>query len=134
MTVVIENPPHPLAAHGAILAVGEYGGVLPGNVDLVVEAIRDPAADLRRSRRARVQHHVERMVDVIASAALAQLPLEFLIAPGGTAHSSISRPSQATSTPRRASRSEEHTSELQSPMYLVCRLLLEKKNTVHLST
>src|SRR5437763_8425108 len=28
--------------------------------------------------------------------------------------------------PRR--RSEEHTSELQSPMYLVCRLLLEKKN------
>src|SRR5437764_5925886 len=27
-------------------------------------------------------------------------------------------------------RSEEHTSELQSPMYLVCRLLLEKKNNV----
>src|SRR5437879_9138274 len=28
----------------------------------------------------------------------------------------------------KAARSEEHTSELQSPMYLVCRLLLEKKN------
>src|SRR5690348_18087818 len=28
--------------------------------------------------------------------------------------------------PRR--RSEEHTSELQSPVHLVCRLLLEKKN------
>src|SRR5437763_16026847 len=28
---------------------------------------------------------------------------------------------------RTAARSEEHTSELQSPMYLVCRLLLEKK-------
>src|SRR5437762_14294717 len=27
----------------------------------------------------------------------------------------------------RSLRSEEHTSELQSPMYLVCRLLLEKK-------
>src|SRR5437762_11842970 len=27
-----------------------------------------------------------------------------------------------------AARSEEYTSELQSPMYLVCRLLLEKKN------
>src|SRR5437762_9389742 len=27
----------------------------------------------------------------------------------------------------RVGRSEEHTSELQSPMYLVCRLLLEKK-------
>src|SRR5437879_10093373 len=28
---------------------------------------------------------------------------------------------------RAEARSEEHTSELQSPMYLVCRLLLEKK-------
>src|SRR5437879_11094936 len=28
---------------------------------------------------------------------------------------------------RAEQRSEEHTSELQSPMYLVCRLLLEKK-------
>src|SRR5436189_680555 len=27
-------------------------------------------------------------------------------------------------------RSEEHTSELQSPMYLVCRLLLEKKKRI----
>src|SRR5437762_9465112 len=30
---------------------------------------------------------------------------------------------------RRAYKSEEHTSELQSPMYLVCRLLLEKKKS-----
>src|SRR5437762_11275627 len=30
----------------------------------------------------------------------------------------------------RRERSEEHTSELQSPMYLVCRLLLEKKNDI----
>src|SRR3712207_7623253 len=29
-----------------------------------------------------------------------------------------------------ACRSEEHTSELQSRQYLVCRLLLEKKNTM----
>src|SRR5258708_31646405 len=29
---------------------------------------------------------------------------------------------------RRGERSEEHTSELQSPDHLVCRLLLEKKN------
>src|SRR3712207_8928769 len=29
-------------------------------------------------------------------------------------------------------RSEEHTSELQSRQYLVCRLLLEKKNTVNI--
>src|SRR2546422_2562648 len=32
-----------------------------------------------------------------------------------------------------ASRSEEHTSELQSRLHLVCRLLLEKKKTKHKS-
>src|SRR3712207_8528297 len=31
----------------------------------------------------------------------------------------------------RRGRSEEHTSELQSRQYLVCRLLLEKKKTQH---
>src|SRR5438876_4332385 len=29
-------------------------------------------------------------------------------------------------------RAEEHTSELQSPVHLVCRLLLEKKNSIRL--
>src|SRR3712207_7663047 len=33
--------------------------------------------------------------------------------------------------PIRSSRSEEHTSELQSRQYLVCRLLLEKKKSHH---
>src|SRR5256885_8740795 len=35
---------------------------------------------------------------------------------------------------RRPVRSEEHTSELQSPCNLVCRLLLEKKNNTSIST
>src|SRR5688500_20098226 len=34
-----------------------------------------------------------------------------------------------TASSRSQQRSEEHTSELQSPCNLVCRLLLEKKNT-----
>src|SRR5215213_4617633 len=38
------------------------------------------------------------------------------------------RPSPAPRRRRRATRSEEHTSELQSLTNLVCRLLLEKKN------
>src|SRR5687768_18250983 len=41
------------------------------------------------------------------------------------------RPSQRNDRPgtaRRPTRSEEHTSELQSRLHLVCRLLLEKKN------
>src|SRR5437762_4829148 len=37
--------------------------------------------------------------------------------------------SAAEATAVASARSEEHTSELQSPMYLVCRLLLEKKKT-----
>src|SRR5256885_7315251 len=41
---------------------------------------------------------------------------------------SASRPGKGPRT--RPARSEEHTSELQSPCNLVCRLLLEKKKTV----
>src|SRR3989454_5561042 len=44
-------------------------------------------------------------------------------------HGELSWPLDAT----RRSRSEEHTSELQSPCNLVCRLLLEKKKT-HVTT
>src|SRR3712207_8981033 len=35
--------------------------------------------------------------------------------------------------PEPETRSEEHTSELQSPQYLVCRLLLEKTKPHHVS-
>src|SRR5437762_4050506 len=44
-------------------------------------------------------------------------------------------PSASSKRPTRRSnaRSEEHTSELQSPMYLVCRLLLEKKKTANVT-
>src|SRR2546425_1779688 len=43
------------------------------------------------------------------------------------AQSCCSRFSSRASSPRHRRRSEEHTSELQSLAYLVCRLLLEKK-------
>src|SRR3712207_8484059 len=45
--------------------------------------------------------------------------------PGPAASRSAS--ATASATCRSARRSEEHTSELQSRQYLVCRLLLEKK-------
>src|SRR5258707_10266861 len=41
--------------------------------------------------------------------------------------SSVRWCSPMRSPPKRRARSEEHTSELQSRQYLVCRLLLEKK-------
>src|SRR3712207_7318962 len=46
-----------------------------------------------------------------------------------TAGSEPNGPSGEASSP--AVRSEEHTSELQSRQYLVCRLLLEKKTKLH---
>src|SRR3712207_7471780 len=44
----------------------------------------------------------------------------------GTRHAA--HPVAASTPATTPSRSEEHTSELQSRQYLVCRLLLEKKN------
>src|SRR5256885_12226042 len=54
--------------------------------------------------------------------------------PGSSASGCWSCPWDASNTgwPRR--RSEEHTSELQSPCNLVCRLLLEKKKPFHPAT
>src|SRR5437764_10499360 len=49
---------------------------------------------------------------------------------GRTASGAADRARRGGPRPAHATRSEEHTSELQSPMYLVCRLLLEKKNVV----
>src|SRR5437763_16922413 len=52
-------------------------------------------------------------------------------------HGLVCADGQERHSPRRLGgnqwRSEEHTSELQSPMYLVCRLLLEKKKMKHTS-
>src|SRR3712207_8052872 len=49
---------------------------------------------------------------------------------GSTACVSGSPKRQLYSSTRGPSRSEEHTSELQSRQYLVCRLLLEKKKAI----
>src|SRR3712207_8078609 len=47
------------------------------------------------------------------------------VAPGARVPPTV--PAKRTSAVRTSVRSEEHTSELQSRQYLVCRLLLEKK-------
>src|SRR2546422_5312758 len=52
--------------------------------------------------------------------------------PSSPPPASTSRPSSPPTAWRRdSSRSEEHTSELQSRLHLVCRLLLEKKKSLH---
>src|SRR3712207_8175429 len=57
-------------------------------------------------------------------AAVSQFP--FAAPASDRTHPRLSMPLILTAGP---SRSEEHTSELQSRQYLVCRLLLEKKKT-----
>src|SRR3712207_8519637 len=49
--------------------------------------------------------------------------------PAGSATSPTKRLRDAPQVAGRGPRSEEHTSELQSRQYLVCRLLLEKKTS-----
>src|SRR5687768_17816159 len=77
-----------------------------------------PYTTLFRSATARTPGAVRRMVDVGAGIAAAEHddPCVGLI----DARVELVR--------RRDPRSEEHTSELQSRLHLVCRLLLEKKN------
>src|SRR5258705_8453634 len=53
----------------------------------------------------------------------------------GATRRSTSRPPRYATLPAAVTRSEEHTSELQSLRHLVCRLLLEKKKkTKHTAT
>src|SRR5947209_14522531 len=59
------------------------------------------------------------------------MPLQAEVIPGGFDQRDKHTPQNIASVCRQAAemRSEEHTSELQSRQYLVCRLLLEKKKT-----
>src|SRR3712207_7923254 len=74
-------------------------------------------SDLRRARRG----HDEQRVQRPARGARARRG-DVLALDGGAAAAVRARGGQA--------RSEEHTSELQSRQYLVCRLLLEKKKNI----
>ena len=115
VAVMIENSLNPLAPHRSRRTVRKNRRVLDRNRNLVVVAIRDPAADLRARRAAFIEHPVEWMVDVIGGPAFAKLRLELLAAPrfaGGarferddcSVHTVNSMPSNAISAsrPRRA--------------------------------
>src|SRR5258708_24430698 len=85
----------------------------PGMAD---KAFRDPriAAALQKVSAARIQANIEKLVSFGTRSTLSAQDPASLAAGRGIGAA-------------REWRSEEHTSELQSPDHLVCRLLLEKK-------
>ena len=74
--VVVEDALDPAPPLRAVGAVGQHGRVLLRNVDLVVEAVRDPRTHLEGLQFAAVQALVERVVDVVLRLAVAQPGLE----------------------------------------------------------
>src|SRR3712207_7121070 len=80
-----------------------------------------PYTTLFRSKGlARVEHSLDHIAEAIEEKPPIPVPLP---------EPAIKLPAMKGSKtgPRKGKRSEEHTSELQSRQYLVCRLLLEKK-------
>src|SRR3989449_1977881 len=91
--------------------------------------LRDPEVDevevgVNARRPARVGGHD----DGLGAGALGDLlHLVAVIVVGGQQHLDLPLPHRVDDLEHVARRSEEHTSELQSRLHLVCRLLLEKK-------
>src|SRR5438445_7582104 len=87
--------------------------------------------DTRRIRRVRIQEmppSARRMRPETTRPLPFSARLQSLIRPGQPAQLATSEARVDRVSQTRHHRSEEHTSELQSRQYLVCRLLLEKKN------
>src|SRR5258708_18373031 len=83
-----------------------------------------PYTTLFRSSRERDEHRRQRRLPGRRAEAVARrLNPQWAALSSGAA---------CTGEPRATMRSEEHTSELQSPDHLVCRLLLEKKKNTRL--
>src|SRR2546426_7712147 len=84
-----------------------------------------PYTTLFRSHRENVHDPDDQEDGHQTDAALAAVDAEAqAVLPGGT----VALPRGCLPAAGEMTRSEEHTSELQSPCNLVCRLLLEKKN------
>src|SRR3712207_7238436 len=87
-----------------------------------------PYTTLFRSRHRRRQEWYVTFGGPLPSASTSPLPPARVCFPPRVCENANAGCCRATSFQR----SEEHTSELQSRQYLVCRLLLEKKNIVKL--
>ena len=81
IAIVIQNAFHPDAPGCAVITVGKNGRILDRDVELIVVAIGHPAANLLDAGFTRIQHHIERVMNVIRTALFTQLLFEFLLGP-----------------------------------------------------
>src|SRR2546429_6812501 len=88
--------------------------------------MKRPRRLVRAARRTWVPGRAHGVTRSLASATIARNSLLGLKTGTGRAATSTGSPVRGL----RAMRSEEHTSELQSRLHLVCRLLLEKKKVI----
>src|SRR5207244_6766438 len=99
-------------ACGAKLIAFEKPVAMTSNEGLQIKQALDQAGTKAVvSHQHRYGEHYQKVKEIVASGALGKVHTVYGTATGWAAHM----------------RSEEHTSELQSPDHLVCRLLLEKK-------
>src|SRR2546425_3073335 len=82
---------------------------------------------IRRPPRSTLFPYTTLFRSVQVRARLPGLRYPSIVGPGVTTWSLAQYTSRMIEKPAHGERSEEHTSELQSLAYLVCRLLLEKK-------
>src|SRR3712207_8537546 len=108
-----------------ILAAVELGRRI-GQVRNPGRPVISSPADVERLLRGRIAN-LDRENFVVVLLNTKNEVIETPLVSVGTLTASLVHPREVFKPAIRASRSEEHTSELQSRQYLVCRLLLEKK-------
>ena len=75
--IVVEQTLDPLAANFAVRAVGQDRGIFEWDVDLVVEAVGNPALDLLAAGATFIHRHVIRVMDMVEGAFGPQGGFEF---------------------------------------------------------
>src|SRR3712207_8009939 len=97
-------------------------------------SLMDAVADVPDPRKARGKRHPWALLLMLISAALVCGQRNGRAIGQWVAEHADELRTQLALPPRTLPRSEEHTSELQSRQYLVCRLLLEKTNALTAGT
>src|SRR5687767_465949 len=109
-----------------VVIVPEFGDRFRVSRPATVKLVADSSRAAARPKVERVRRLLQRYSAEIGSLRL----IARGVSPQAMTPLQLEEVEVSTAQQRAAQRSEEHTSELQSLAYLVCRLLLEKKNKI----